>query len=84
LLEGGGFSDVEVEETEVTFQWESPREFVDMVRDTVPPVVALIAKHQPDDPDRAWDAILRAVEERASADGAVTFSNLVLLAFGRA
>lgn len=55
-----------------------------MVKDTVPPLVALIAKHAPDDPDRAWDAILGAVKETASDDGTVTFSNLVLLAVGRA
>jgi SAM-dependent methyltransferase len=84
LLEGGGFSDVEVEETEVSFEWESADEFVAMVKDTVPPLVALIAKHAPDDPDRAWEAILGAVKETASDDGTVTFSNLVLLATGRA
>ena len=84
LLEGGGFSAVEVEETEVSFEWESADEFVAMVKDTVPPLVALIAKHAPDDPDGAWDAILAAVKERASGDGTVTFSNLVLLAVGRA
>jgi SAM-dependent methyltransferase len=84
LLEGGGFSDVEIEETEVSFEWESADEFVAMVKDTVPPLVALIAKHAPDDPDGAWDAILGAVKERASDDGTVTFSNLVLLAVGRA
>jgi hypothetical protein len=33
---------------------------------------------------RAWDAILGAVKETASDDGTVTFSNLVLLAVGRA
>jgi hypothetical protein len=55
-----------------------------MVKDMVPPLAALIAQHAPDDPDRAWDAILEAVRERASEDGTVTFSNLVLLAVGRA
>jgi hypothetical protein len=65
LLEGGGFSDVEGEETEVSFKWEAADEFVAMVQDTVPPLVALIAKHAPDDPDRAWDAILGAVKETA-------------------
>ena len=81
---GGGFSDVEVEETEVSFQWESSDEFVAMVKDTVPPLVALIAKHAPDDRDIAWEAILGAVKERASDDGTLTFSNLVLMAVGRA
>jgi SAM-dependent methyltransferase len=84
LLEGGGFSDVDVEETEVTFEWESPQEFVDMVKDTVPPLVALIARHEPDDPERVWDAIHGAIKDTASGDGTVTFSNLVLLAIGRA
>ena len=83
LLEGGGFSDVEVEETEVSFEWESADEFVAMVKDTVPPLVALIAANA-EDPDSVWDAILAVVKEKASDDGTVTFSNLVLLAVGRA
>ncbi|HEX2086671.1 MAG TPA: class I SAM-dependent methyltransferase [Solirubrobacteraceae bacterium] len=84
LLEGGGFSDVEVEEAEVSFEWESAAEFVAMIKDTVPPIVAMIEKNAPDNPDAAWNAILEAVEERASDDGTVKFSNLVLLAVGRA
>ena len=63
---------------------ESADEFVAMVKDTVPPLVALIAKHAPDDPDRAWDAILGAVKQSASGDGTVTCPSLVLLAVGRA
>ena len=84
LLQGGGFSGVEVEESEVTFEWESPEEFVALVKDTVPPLVALIAKNAPDDPEKVWDAILGAVEERASDDGTLKFANRVLLAVGRA
>jgi len=84
LLEGGGFSDVEVEETEVSFEWDSAAEFVAMVKDTVPPLVAMIEQNAPDNPDAAWNAILEAVEERASDDGTVKFSNLVLLAVARA
>jgi hypothetical protein len=44
----------------------------------------MIDKNAPDDPDAAWKAILEAVEKQASDDGTVTFSNLVLLAVGRA
>ena len=84
LLEGGGFSDIEVEEIEVSFEWESAREFVAMIKDTVPPLVALIAKHAPDNPDAVWNAILDVIEVRASDDGTVTFSNLVLMGVGRA
>jgi SAM-dependent methyltransferase len=84
LLEGAGFSDVEVEETEVSFEWESAAQFVTMIKDTVPPLVAMIDKNAPDNPDAAWNAILEAVEQRASDDGTVKFSNLVLVAVGRA
>ena len=34
-----------------------------LVKDTVPPLIALIAKNAPDDPEKVWDAILGAVEE---------------------
>jgi hypothetical protein len=44
----------------------------------------MIEKNAPDSPDAAWNAILEAVEKRASDDGTVRFSNLVLLAVGRA
>ncbi len=84
LLEGGGFSEIEVEETEVSFEWESADEFVAMVRDTVPPLVAMIESNRGDDPETVWDAILGAIQERTSDEGTVTFSNLVLLAVGRA
>jgi SAM-dependent methyltransferase len=84
VLEGGGFSDIEIEELEITFEWESADEFVAMVKDTVPPLVAMIEKNAPDDPDAVWNAILDAAKESASDDGTVKFSNLVLLAAGRA
>ena len=73
-----------MEETEVSFEWESAAELVAIVKDTVPPLVAMIEKNAPDNPDAAWNAILEAVEERASDDGTVKFTNLALLAVGRA
>ena len=39
LLEGGGFSDVEVEELEVTFEYDSPEEFTAFIRETIPPII---------------------------------------------
>ena len=55
-----------------------------LVKDTVPPLIALIAKNAPDDQEKVWDAILGAVEERTSDDGTLKFANRVLLAVGRA
>jgi SAM-dependent methyltransferase len=83
LLEGGGFSDVEIEETEVTFELDSAEEFTTYLREIVPPLTAMMAG-QPEDMQReTWDAITEAVRA-TSDDGRVKFTNLVLLAAGRA
>ncbi len=84
LLEGGGFSDVEVEETEVTFKWESPEEYTTFIQETIPPVTAMLAPHPQQAQDEAWEAITEAVRNSADDDGTVTLSNLVLMAVGRA
>jgi SAM-dependent methyltransferase len=83
LLEGGGFSDVQVEEAEVSFEWESPEELTTCIQEMVPPITNLIAPHPPDVQEAAWAAITNAIRE-AAGDGPVRFSNLVLLAVGRA
>jgi SAM-dependent methyltransferase len=84
LLEGGGFSDVEVEEAEVTMQWDSADEFTTFVREIAPPITAMIAPHPQDVQDDAWAAITAAAAEAAGADGTLELKNLVLIASGRA
>src|SRR5438034_4169289 len=54
LLETAGFSEVEVEEAEVTFEWRSPEEFTTFIRETVPPVTAMIASHPQQVQDQTW------------------------------
>jgi SAM-dependent methyltransferase len=83
LLEGGGFSDLEVEEDEVVLEWDSPADFTTFVKEIAPPISAMIAPHPPDVQQSTWDAITEAVEREAGG-GAVRFENLVLLAAGRA
>jgi SAM-dependent methyltransferase len=84
LLEGGGFSEVDVEEAEVTFEWESPEEFTSFVKEIAPPISAMIDPHPPDVQGEAWDAITEAVREVAEEGGAFRPSNLALLASGKA
>jgi SAM-dependent methyltransferase len=84
LLQGGGFSDVTVEEDEVAFEWESADEFTTFIREIAPPISALIDPHPPDVRDETWDAITQAVRQAAADDGSVRFSNLVLMAAGKA
>jgi enediyne biosynthesis protein CalE5 len=85
LLAGGGFSDVEVEEVEVTFALGSAEEFTTFVKEIAPPITALMRDHPPEIQEETWAAITEAVNEAAGDEGGgVSFANLVLLASGRA
>jgi enediyne biosynthesis protein CalE5 len=84
LLEAAGFSDVEVEEADVTFEWQSPEEFTTFIREIAPPISAMIDPHPQNVQDETWAAITEATRQAASDDGAVRLSNLALLAVGRA
>ena len=84
LLEGGGFSDVEVEETEVTFELDSAEEFTAYTKAIATPIRVMIEQHPPDVQEETWEAITNAAREAAGGDGPVRLSNLVLLASGTA
>jgi SAM-dependent methyltransferase len=84
LLEGGGFSDIEVEETEVTFVWQSPEEFTTFMREIAPPIHALMRDHPEDVQEETWQAITDAIREHAGGDGQVRLTNQALLASGSA
>jgi len=84
LLGAAGFSDLEVEETEVTFEWRSPEEFTTFVKEIAPPIRAIIDPHPQEVQDETWAAITDAIRGEAADDGAVRLSNLALLAVGRA
>jgi SAM-dependent methyltransferase len=83
LLEGGGFSNVEVEELEVTFELDSPEDYTSYVRAIAAPIVAMISPHPEDVQRETWDAITEAARD-AAGDGPISFSNLVLVAAGQA
>jgi enediyne biosynthesis protein CalE5 len=84
LLEAGGFSDVEVEEANVTFEWQSPEEFTTFIQEIAPPITAMIDPHPPEVQEETWAAITEATRHVAADNDAVRLSNLVLLAAGRA
>jgi SAM-dependent methyltransferase len=83
LLEGGGFSDVATERTEVSFTWASAAEFTTFIQEIAPPVSSMISPHPQDVQDATWAAITDAARERFG-DGEVTMTNVVLLAAGAA
>jgi len=82
VLEGGGFSDVEVDEIELVFDWDSPEEFVRFTREIAPPISALMANHPPEVQDETWAAVVEGARPHADADGRLRLTNLVLLAAG--
>jgi enediyne biosynthesis protein CalE5 len=84
LLQDGGFSNVEAEELEVVFDYESPEEFVTCLRDIAPPITALLKEHPPEMQEQGWTAITEATREKAGGDRPFQLSNQVLLAVGEA
>ena len=84
LLEGGGFTDVQVEELNVDFEWDSPEEFARYTHDIVAPITALVEQHPPEMQTETWAKIAEAGSQHADADGRIRMSNLVLLAVGHA
>jgi SAM-dependent methyltransferase len=84
LLEGGGFSNVEVEDIDVVFDYSSPEEFVTCLREIAPPITALLSQYPQDVQDDAWARISEAAREHAGGDGPFTLSNQALLAVGEA
>jgi SAM-dependent methyltransferase len=83
LLEAGGFSDLEVEEAEVSLEWDSPEEFTVYVKEIAPPVTAMMASHPPEVQQETWAAITEAIGQAAGGGGPVRLTNVALLAAGR-
>lgn len=84
LLEGGGFSDVEVVEETLVFEHDSPEEFTIFVREIAPPVSAMMRDRTPEEQAEAWDAITVAISVLADDSGRIRLENQTLLASGRA
>jgi SAM-dependent methyltransferase len=84
LLEGGGFSDVTVDELEIVFELDSAEQYTEYTKAIVAPLVAMISQHPQDVQKETWDAITEAAQERAGDDGRIRWSNQVLLAAGQA
>ena len=84
LLDGGGFSDVEVEQLTLEFEWDSAEEFTRFTKDIVAPINAMLSQHPDEVRDAAWGAVTEAARPFADADGKLRLKNLVLVAAGSA
>jgi SAM-dependent methyltransferase len=84
LLEGGGFSDVQVEEIDITVEWESPEEFSVYIKDIIAPITKMVSAHPEDVQEQVWAAIADDVRGESEEGGALRLTNQVLLAVGTA
>jgi SAM-dependent methyltransferase len=84
LLEGGGFSNVEVEKVDVETEWDSPEQFSRFTRDIVAPINALLSQRPPEVREATWEAVTEAARPLADADGRVRLTNLAFVAAGSA
>jgi SAM-dependent methyltransferase len=80
LLEGGGFSEVAVEQDQVTYEFDSPQRFTAYIRAIAAPIRAMIEQHAGKAQQEAWDAITQAAAEAGGGSEPLSFSNVVLLA----
>jgi SAM-dependent methyltransferase len=83
LLAGGGFSGIDVEQLELSMEWDSPADFTSFVKEIAPPVSNLLASHPPEVREETWAAIADAAGDYAE-DGRVRMVNLALIAAGDA
>ena len=84
LLQGGGFSDVQVEEIDLEFDWASPDEFSTYVREIIAPITKMVESQPKDVQPKAWKAIAEDIAPEAGDDGTIRLSNRVLMAAGQA
>jgi SAM-dependent methyltransferase len=84
LLEGGGFSNVAVEQDEVTYEFDSPEHFTAYIRAIAAPIRAMIERHAGEAQEEAWDAIAQAAADAGGGSKPLSLSNVVLLASGTA
>ncbi len=84
LLEGGGFSDVQVEEMDLTAEWESPEEFSVYCREIIAPLTKLVESHPKDVQEETWKAIADSVRDESENGGTLRLTNQALLASGQA
>lgn len=84
LLQGGGFSGVQIEETDLEFDWASPEEFSTYIREAIAPITRMVEAQPEDIQPKAWKAIADDIAFEADDDGKIILTNRVLLAVGTA
>jgi hypothetical protein len=79
LLEGGGFSNVAVEQNEVSYEFDSPDQFTAYIRAIAAPIRLMIEQHAGDAKEEVWGEITQAAADALGDSKPLRCSNAVLL-----
>jgi hypothetical protein len=79
LLEGGGFSNVAVEQDEVTYEFDSPEHFTAYIRAIAAPIRLMIEQHGGDAKEEVWGEITQAAADALGGSRPLRCPNAVLL-----
>ena len=82
-LTQAGFSDVQIEEGDVTFEWPSVEEYVTFAKETIPPLTQMLSQHPAEVQKEVWDLITSTVAGKFPS-GQVKFVNKALFGHGKA
>jgi enediyne biosynthesis protein CalE5 len=84
LLEGGGFSNVAVEQDEVAYEFDSAEDFTAYIRAIAAPIRLMIEQHAGDAQEEVWQEITQAAADAGGGSTPLRVSNVTLLASGTA
>jgi enediyne biosynthesis protein CalE5 len=78
-LEAEGFSDIELEEHELVFPFESPGSYVSFMQDIAAPINALLAGETEERRHQLWGMVEDAVAALADSSGRLTATNMSIV-----
>ena len=77
-----GFRDVRSSVLTLQFEFASPDEYVDFMRDIAPPIRALVSERTPEEQDAFWNAIRQGAQGFAGAGGSINTPSDAILVVG--
>ena len=83
LMEGAGFKDVSTEPHPVTYKYDSPRQYVDMIKDLAAPIRAMVANETEERQSEVWQKVAEACGPYTKDDGVVEMVSETIIVWGR-
>jgi ubiquinone/menaquinone biosynthesis C-methylase UbiE len=78
-----GFKDVHTERLDTTFEFNSAEDYTQFIKETVPPVIAMLANETKSRQDEIWNKVTDAAKKYSDDRGHVKFSSEAICIAGR-